>query len=156
MTLLILTMMMCSSLMLMTASPLMMMMILIMMTILTSITSGSMNVSFWYSYMLFLIIVGGMLIVFIYMTSVASNEKVLINMKPMLMTILPLLMIESSTHNNFHNSTMTNKNLEFSIMKYLNLPLMILMFMLMVFLIITLIATVKITKVDNGPLRQKY
>nr|AWN56272.1 NADH dehydrogenase subunit 6 [Glena unipennaria] len=48
---------------------------LILQTIMIVILIGPMNYSFWFSYILFLIMIGGMLILFMYMTSIASNEK---------------------------------------------------------------------------------
>nr|YP_009123034.1 NADH dehydrogenase subunit 6 [Austropotamobius pallipes]AJK90918.1 NADH dehydrogenase subunit 6 [Austropotamobius pallipes] len=43
-------------------------------TILICLSAGYYSHSFWFSYILFLIFLGGMLVLFIYMTSLASNE----------------------------------------------------------------------------------
>ena len=43
-------------------------------TILICCTTGLSNISFWFSYILFLIFLGGILVLFIYVTSLASNE----------------------------------------------------------------------------------
>jgi len=43
-------------------------------TVLICCTTGLSNLSFWFSYILFLIFLGGILVLFIYVTSLASNE----------------------------------------------------------------------------------
>nr|YP_009441692.1 NADH dehydrogenase subunit 6 [Usechus lacerta]AOY39211.1 NADH dehydrogenase subunit 6 [Usechus lacerta] len=139
--------------------------ILMIQTILISMITGNFNYNFWYSYILFLILIGGMLILFIYMTSVASNEKFNYNMKMMLMIIMFLMMIiilpnmlnfEFNMYMLNNEMTMFNKKMftNMSINKYMIYPSnMILMFMIM-YLFITLIAIVKITNINKGPLRQ--
>nr|DAA06218.1 TPA_exp: truncated NADH dehydrogenase subunit 6 [Drosophila persimilis] len=54
--------------------PLAMGLTLLIQTIFICLISGLMTKSFWYSYILFLIFLGGMLVLFIYVTSLASNE----------------------------------------------------------------------------------
>ncbi len=49
------------------------------------------NLSFWFSYILFLIFLGGILVLFIYVTSLASNEM----FKPSIVYILTIIMISS-------------------------------------------------------------
>nr|WNV22590.1 NADH dehydrogenase subunit 6 [Psylliodes affinis] len=141
--------------------------ILLIQTILTALMSGFMNYNFWYSYILFLIMVGGMLILFIYMTSVASNKKFKLS-KPLLvmimlmsLTIFMLLFIDLYYLNYFMNTqdlklSNFNFNNKLSLKKYFNYPNFNLMFMMIIYLFITLIATVKITNNPFGPLRQKF
>nr|APX40886.1 NADH dehydrogenase subunit 6 [Psylliodes hispanus] len=141
--------------------------ILLIQTIMISILSGLMNYTFWYSYILFLIMVGGMLILFIYMTSIASNEKFKFNQNIMyslmiMMMIMILLMFMDLYYMNyfFNIHDMKNMNLNFnnnlSLKKYFNYPNFNLMFMMILYLFITLIAVVKITNNSYGPLRQKF
>lgn len=47
-------------------------------------------------------------------------------------------------------------NFLISINKYIVYPNIIIYFILMIYLLITLIAIVKITKINYGPLRQKF
>nr|APX40054.1 NADH dehydrogenase subunit 6 [Psylliodes cupreatus] len=142
-------------------------MILLAQTILTAILSGLMNYNFWYSYILFLIMVGGMLILFIYMTSIASNEKFKFNQNLFIYIIITmlftwlLLMTDLFYMNYFLNiqdlkSMSMNFNNNFSMKKYFNYPNFNLMFLMIIYLFITLIATVKITNNSYGPLRQKF
>nr|AIW06338.1 NADH dehydrogenase subunit 6 [Teloganodidae sp. MT-2014] len=55
--------------------PLSMGLVLLLQTVTISILTGLMNFNSWFSYVLFLVFLGGMLILFIYMTSLAPNEK---------------------------------------------------------------------------------
>nr|AMK97175.1 NADH dehydrogenase subunit 6 [Homola orientalis] len=55
--------------------PLSMGLILLLQTILVGISSGLSSTSFWFSYILFLIFLGGMMVLFIYVASLASNSK---------------------------------------------------------------------------------
>nr|APX40626.1 NADH dehydrogenase subunit 6 [Psylliodes chrysocephala] len=141
--------------------------ILLSQTILTAFLSGMMNYNFWYSYILFLIMVGGMLILFIYMTSIASNEKFKFNKNLMMIMILSfsmiiMLMLIDQFYLNYFTNIQDMKNMNMnpsnmnSLKKYFNYPNMYLMIMMITYLFITLIAVVKITNNSYGPLRQKF
>uniref|UniRef100_UPI0030E478D8 NADH dehydrogenase subunit 6 n=1 Tax=Anomala aulax TaxID=1198227 RepID=UPI0030E478D8 len=144
--------------------PLSMGMMLLMQTIIMALTMGFFNINFWYSYILFLIMIGGMLVLFIYMTSVASNEKFQFSIKltifVMLMTLILLFGIAMmdpyfSDMNSIYTETISNcKEYNMSFSKYLTYPNIIIMYMMIIYLLITLIAVVKITQIENGPLRQ--
>nr|APX39215.1 NADH dehydrogenase subunit 6 [Podagrica fuscipes] len=138
---------------------------LLIQTTLISIITGMMTFNYWYSYILFLIMIGGMLILFIYMTSIASNEKFKFN--NILFLVLLIMFIGSMIlmfidnfyfSNNFLLLTsFENKiNLAFSFNKYLNFPNNLILFMIIMYLFITLIAIVKITFIHYGPLRQMF
>nr|AEP27530.1 NADH dehydrogenase subunit 6 [Larinus turbinatus] len=139
--------------------------ILLIQTILISLSSGFIYYNFWFSYILFLIMIGGMLVMFIYMTSIASNEKFKLPKKMMIFcmfmsTTLTLIILFSD---NFFNSMLMNiYNLNqsmqfynFTFNKFFNVPNMQMMIFLMIYLLITLIATVKIVGKNFGTLRQK-
>nr|YP_009434122.1 NADH dehydrogenase subunit 6 [Epicauta tibialis]APB02762.1 NADH dehydrogenase subunit 6 [Epicauta tibialis] len=136
---------------------------LIIQTSLISLITGKMCFNFWFSYILFLIMIGGLLILFIYMTSVASNEKFHFNLKlfVFIMTIIGLLTLTSLFHINLDpmvNNDMTSyqKNwLNISMIKYTYIPMNILLTFLILYLFITLIAVVKIINTKFGPLRPK-
>jgi NADH-ubiquinone oxidoreductase chain 6 len=49
--------------------------VLIAHTLLISVVTGVVGGHFWFSYILFLVFLGGVLVLFIYITSLASNEK---------------------------------------------------------------------------------
>nr|QLY90211.1 NADH dehydrogenase subunit 6 [Hydraena gracilis] len=138
--------------------PLSMGMILLIQTILVSLITGYFFVNFWYSYILFIIMIGGMLVLFIYMTSVASNEKFKFSNKLMMMLLLmmTLMMMFMWSDNMYINimNTDYNMNLNPTLIKFYNMPLLYIMFMMIIYLFITLIAVVKITEFKLGPLRQ--
>nr|UFZ13057.1 NADH dehydrogenase subunit 6 [Protohermes motuoensis] len=148
--------------------PLAMGLILLLQTMMICLTSGIMIQTFWFSYILFLIMLGGMLILFIYMTSLASNELFSISMKTTFINLLlsSLLMLIFFTDSfswisnwtNMDMNTMSN-NLFFSensseLMKLYNFPTMNLTLLLINYLFLTLIIIVKITNIFLGPLRQ--
>nr|WVD73145.1 NADH dehydrogenase subunit 6 [Monolepta bicavipennis] len=139
--------------------------ILLLQTILTAMISGLMNMNYWYSYILFLIMIGGMLILFIYMTSIASNEK--FQSKPnifLILTFILLMMfiIMDEFYFNMLNQMldMKSQNLfmiyNLSMMKYFNEPNYMMMLLIIIYLFITLIVVVKITNISYGSLRQKF
>nr|YP_009441861.1 NADH dehydrogenase subunit 6 [Dryocoetes villosus]AOY39614.1 NADH dehydrogenase subunit 6 [Dryocoetes villosus] len=142
--------------------------ILLLLTINISLTSGIMYLNFWFGYLLFLIMVGGILVMFIYMTSIASNEK--FNMPSLysmmlFFTAVISFMILSMTLDSFFA---TFPNLEFSYLnqdilnmqnksltKIFSKPLNQLPVALMSYLLLCLITVVKMTENKMGPLRQK-
>nr|APX40730.1 NADH dehydrogenase subunit 6 [Longitarsus rutilus] len=164
----ILTLMLINTMMmLMFKHPLSCGMILFIQTIMTALFTGMISLNFWYSYILFLIMIGGLLILFIYMTSIASNEKFKINnmymyMYMLFMLILGLMFFIDPFYTDLYtniidmkNSLLTLKN-QYSMMKYFNYPNYFIMIMMIIYLFITLINIVKITKFNYGPLRQKF
>nr|YP_010563529.1 NADH dehydrogenase subunit 6 [Epicauta emmerichi]UBU96213.1 NADH dehydrogenase subunit 6 [Epicauta emmerichi] len=136
---------------------------LIIQTIIISIMTGSMCYNFWFSYILFLIMIGGMLILFIYMTSVASNEKFNFNLKlSMLMIFMTVMLMTFSFFNEnldlVVNNDMINydqNTLSISMIKYTYIPTNMVLTFMIIYLFITLIAVVKITSLESGPLRPK-
>nr|QIV24546.1 NADH dehydrogenase subunit 6 [Olethrius laevipennis] len=142
-------------------------MILLMQTLIISLITGTMNYNFWFSYILFLVMVGGMLILFIYMTSVASNEKFKFSSKLFVLTISMLILAVSTmmTDKFFSNTNLLSYETigqnqmysnSLSLSKFLNLNSSLGLFMIIMYLLITLIMVVKVTDIRNGPLRQKF
>nr|YP_009971757.1 NADH dehydrogenase subunit 6 [Cucujus mniszechi]QNG56467.1 NADH dehydrogenase subunit 6 [Cucujus mniszechi] len=137
--------------------------VLLMQTILVALISGTITLNFWYSYILFLIMVGGMLVLFIYMTSIASNEKFKFSPKLFLLikfltpiTLLIMFINNFLTTIYLNNINFNNLNFSFSMNKYMNWPTNMMYFIIVIYLFITLIAVVKITNINYGPLRQKF
>nr|AYU71340.1 NADH dehydrogenase subunit 6 [Agrilinae sp. 2 ACP-2013] len=169
MSIIMLSSMITSMVFMLTNHPLSMGFSLLIQTMLISLMTGSMNFNYWYSFILFLIMVGGMLILFIYMTSVASNEKFkLLNMTPTMLIMMASIMIlgamtlmklkfsiQSEKMNLLTYKETDPLNWKMSLIKFLNFPQNIKLIMLMLYLFLTLIAIVKITKTKMGPLRVK-
>nr|WHM51911.1 NADH dehydrogenase subunit 6 [Porotermes adamsoni] len=158
---LIMTSMLSSAMFTQMKHPLAMGLMLLLQTILMSTISGLLHQSFWYSYILFLIFLGGMLVLFIYVTSLASNEMFSMSTK-MLSILVGAVMIltpmnmwikndseESTKHEMIPNNT-TNNVLE----KLYNEPTGNLTIMLALYLFLALIVVAKITNISKGPLRQ--
>nr|UYC28892.1 NADH dehydrogenase subunit 6 [Medeopteryx sp.] len=144
--------------------PLSMGMILLIQTLLISMWTGFMSMNFWYSYILFIVMVGGMLILFIYMTSVASNEKFSFSKMNMIITTMSLIIISLTMMDKIYNvmnsmnlDLMMNMNLisfKLSLNKFIMYPMMMMSLTLIIYLLITLIAVSKITNIQSGPLRK--
>nr|AND96523.1 NADH deshydrogenase subunit 6 [Onthophagus alcyon] len=150
-----------STLLIWTKHPLSMGVILLIQTINLSLYMGYLNLNYWYSYILFLIMIGGMLVLFIYMTSVASNEKFHPSIKLFLWSNF-MVIISSITfiiinpfflmiNMNFKENQ--NDMINLSLNKYFNFPNSIIMYMLIIYLLITLLVIVKITSFKKGSLR---
>nr|YP_010567278.1 NADH dehydrogenase subunit 6 [Trachylophus sinensis]UZC33507.1 NADH dehydrogenase subunit 6 [Trachylophus sinensis] len=141
--------------------------VLLLQTIIVSLLSGMMNFNYWFSYIIFLVMVGGMLVLFLYMTSVASNEKFKFSSKLMalftsfvLLTFIMILTDHYFLSEVMHTNDLINQNLkyknELSMNKYMNWPSSSIMYLVISYLLLTLIAVVKITNIKSGPLRQKF
>nr|WDA93942.1 NADH dehydrogenase subunit 6 [Neorhodesiella sp.] len=150
--------------------PLAMGLTLLIQTVFISIMTGLITKTFWFSYILFLIFLGGMLVLFIYVTSLASNEMFSFSMKLTIYSFIFMMinlfmiylfmdkMMLSSTMFNTEMMNLTNELSYFmenslSLNKLYNFPTNYVTILLMNYLLITLIAIVKITKMFYGPLR---
>nr|WKU83770.1 NADH dehydrogenase subunit 6 [Argyra sp.] len=150
--------------------PLAMGLMLLIQTLMVCLATGLLSKSFWFSYILFLVFLGGMLVLFIYVTSLASNEMFSMSMKILtyclmmiMLSIISMMVIDG----NLINSTFENLEMEMfnslglsikenAIMmnKIYNYPTNFITLILINYLLITLIIIVKITNVFYGPLRQ--
>nr|UZT27202.1 NADH dehydrogenase subunit 6 [Monochamus sartor urussovii] len=145
--------------------PLSLGLILLFQTTLIALITGLMNYNYWFSYIIFLVMIGSMLILFIYMTSVASNEKFKFSYKLLsILTILfwltfLLLFLDSYYFNLILTNDLVNQNFnmnfKLSMNKFLMWPMNLLFTLIIIYLLITLIMVVKITNIQSGPLRQK-
>lgn len=142
---------------------------LVLQTFLICIITGLIVKTFWFSYVLFLIFLGGILVLFIYVTALASNEIFIFSIKTFLITsliititIITIFIIDKSfllnylinieiliTSNNFLDENTIDLN------KIYNFPTNIITLLLINYLFLTLIVVVKITNNFFGPLRPK-
>nr|YP_002261362.1 NADH dehydrogenase subunit 6 [Acrida willemsei]ACG59319.1 NADH dehydrogenase subunit 6 [Acrida willemsei] len=149
--------------------PMSMMMFIIMQTMLVGIMTGLMMESFWLSYILFLMFLGGMLVLFIYITSIASNEMFKIKMINMIISLIifNIIMIFSikmdkmmflemfkNTETMNINLSMNYQEMTLSLEKLYNKPTLIVTMMMMIYLFLSLVAVVKITNINQGPIRK--
>nr|UPX88626.1 NADH dehydrogenase subunit 6 [Ptychoptera scutellaris] len=149
--------------------PLAMGMMLLIQTFLISMTMGIISKTFWFSYILFLIFLGGMLVLFIYVTSLASNEMFSFSFKSYFISIFIIMgtllfsimvdpmFLKSLIMNNEMSTILTSQSFiqenTLNLNKLYNFPTNIITIMMMNYLFLTLIAVVKITNVFYGPLR---
>uniref|UniRef100_UPI00300254EE NADH dehydrogenase subunit 6 n=1 Tax=Theopompa maculosa TaxID=2909580 RepID=UPI00300254EE len=144
--------------------PLTMGVILLFQTITICLISGSMAPSFWFSYILLLIYLGGMLVLFMYVTSIASNELFLYSNKNLLIFfIIPLMLIMLNIINvlvpmnlfeNLENYLSMSSWPNIYLLKMYNHPINIITIMIASYLFLVLIAVVKIISIYKGPIRQ--
>nr|YP_010703633.1 NADH dehydrogenase subunit 6 [Sphingonotus mongolicus]WCO86767.1 NADH dehydrogenase subunit 6 [Sphingonotus mongolicus] len=149
--------------------PMSMMMMIIIQTMLIGLMAGSMMESFWLSYILFLTFLGGMMVLFIYITSIASNEMFNIksmNMMFSMMLILIMMMVFFNTEKIMFTEIIKNtetmntslvmnfQEMTMSMTKLYNNPTLIITIMMMIYLFIALLAVVKITNINQGPIRK--
>jgi len=134
--------------------------------------SGLLIKNFWFSYILFIVFLGGILVIFIYVISLASNEIFIFTIKSWLLNIffiisiiycafflidVNLIILYLDTLDSL--SIIDQKNFIFEnnliLNKLYNFPTNIITIILIIYLFLTLIAIVKITYLSDGPLRIK-
>nr|YP_010426683.1 NADH dehydrogenase subunit 6 [Mycalesis francisca]USN89445.1 NADH dehydrogenase subunit 6 [Mycalesis francisca] len=153
-----------------TNHPISMGLLILLQTLFICLLSGMLINSYWFSYILFLIFLGGLLVLFIYVSSIAANEFMNNSFNNKLIILIPFFIFVTSIllKNNLNwlnfsfNEDMynfTNNFLFFfnenniSLFKLYNEQTYLLMIMMIIYLFITLIAVVKITNISFGPLR---
>nr|QSV08512.1 NADH dehydrogenase subunit 6 [Antheraea yamamai]UNZ93506.1 NADH dehydrogenase subunit 6 [Antheraea yamamai] len=154
--------------------PLSMGLMILFQTLLTCILSGMMIKTYWFSYILFLTFLGGLLVLFIYVASIASNELFSFNLTTKLLFLLFIFFlitiiflfynnlkwmnfnINNSEMFNFFNMIIFFNENKINLNKLYNNQTSLLTYLLIIYLFITLIAMVKITNIFYGPLRSNF
>lgn len=135
-------------------NPLLIRLLLIIITVIIIINSYNININLWFSYILCLIYLGGVLILFIYISSFLSNIK--ITLIPLTVLILFwLVLVPLFNFKNLIVSYFINNNyLSINIIFEKNI---IMFFILSIFyLIVTLIITVYYSSFNKIPLRRVF
>nr|YP_010290253.1 NADH dehydrogenase subunit 6 [Bunaea alcinoe]ULO26033.1 NADH dehydrogenase subunit 6 [Bunaea alcinoe] len=155
--------------------PLSMGLMVLIQTLLMCLLSGMLSKTYWFSYILFLTFLGGLLVLFIYVSSIASNEMFSFNFKIKLLILILFfisgwtmfmymynlkwinLNINYSEMSNFQNMTnlILNEN-KINLNKLYNKQTFMMTFLLITYLFIALITMVKITNIFYGPLRSNF
>nr|YP_010490432.1 NADH dehydrogenase subunit 6 [Gibbosaverruca weijiai]UWM12918.1 NADH dehydrogenase subunit 6 [Gibbosaverruca weijiai] len=138
--------------------PLAMIFILIIQTLLTAMLIFFTSQFPWFSYTLILVFLGGMLILFMYMSNIASNEMFKPNYNLlMLMLMVPLFNLTlEKIYTNYSKESNTTETLNFlnlSVLKPYSELMMPLTIMMALYIILALLTIVKISKMNQGPLR---
>nr|YP_010385097.1 NADH dehydrogenase subunit 6 [Dolichopus ungulatus]UPL65107.1 NADH dehydrogenase subunit 6 [Dolichopus ungulatus] len=150
--------------------PLAMGLMLLIQTFIICLATGIISKTFWFSYILFLVFLGGMLVLFIYVTSLASNEMFSLSMNTLVWTSMMIMITmiiamfmdinfltpitENTEMWELSNTNMLIKENSIMLNKIYNYPTNLMTLVLINYLLISLIAIVKITNVFYGPLRQ--
>nr|YP_010424637.1 NADH dehydrogenase subunit 6 [Cyrtorhinus lividipennis]USH90826.1 NADH dehydrogenase subunit 6 [Cyrtorhinus lividipennis] len=145
--------------------PMSMGLILIIQTMMASLISGMIIKNFWMSYILLITMLSGMLVLFIYMSSVASNEKFKNNMKMWIKTLLMSMMSTMSLifiskmiiKNNYSSLGMTpfKSGETLFLSKIFNLENMSITIMIVMYLFYTMIVSTHLVNIFEGPMRKK-
>nr|QXT45848.1 NADH dehydrogenase subunit 6 [Cinygmina sp. 07BF85] len=149
--------------------PLAMGLVLLCQTLIIALLTGLLAPSFWFSYILFLVFLGGMLVLFIYVTSLASNEMFSISSQSMIgvslvggcLVVFSLLNDPSSwlspelSEQILQPQAQPLSDLSILLLKLYSTPSFYLTLLLVAYLFLTLIAVVTITQIHEGPLRSK-
>ncbi|UKZ43546.1 NADH dehydrogenase subunit 6 (mitochondrion) [Schistocerca piceifrons] len=149
--------------------PMSMMLFIILQTFLVGLMTGAMMESYWLSYILFLTFLGGMLVLFIYITSIASNEMfqpksitMIITLTMWMFIMSTLIILDMTMFMDFFKNTETMnidnsinyQEMTMSLEKLYNSPTFIITMMMMIYLFLALLAVVKITNINQGPIRK--
>lgn len=116
--------------------------------------------SFLFSYIIIIIILRGILVLFIYISNVASNEKFYITSKnSLLILLIPLLIIkQDSIIYNLHNYK-TNSTIKYdistSLRKLFSSETVPLIIIIVLYLLFTIIVISSIVNIHEGPIRSK-
>nr|AVJ52571.1 NADH dehydrogenase subunit 6 [Diolcus irroratus] len=139
--------------------PLSMGMILVLQTMIIAMTSGIMLNNFFFSYIIVIIMLSGALVLFIYMASVASNEKFKTSLT---MMITFMIMFTTSmwliSYFTGQEEFPGNSNMNYSVitlMKLFNTLSAYLTLTMIFYLLMTMIITSYIAGNSEGPLRMK-
>nr|YP_010982600.1 NADH dehydrogenase subunit 6 [Pseudodiaptomus hessei]WOH21598.1 NADH dehydrogenase subunit 6 [Pseudodiaptomus hessei] len=124
---------------------------LLMLAVTTGLMLFNMSAS-WLFYILVLVFLGGVMVVILYMTSLASNEKMFKNNKLnnmiLFLMFLPLFLVLKPQNNLFYNLSSSFKFISTSY----TCNNSILISICFIFLLICMVAVVKLVKFESGPL----
>nr|YP_009654833.1 NADH dehydrogenase subunit 6 [Mictis tenebrosa]QCI09401.1 NADH dehydrogenase subunit 6 [Mictis tenebrosa] len=132
---------------------------IIVQTIIVAMITGLMMGSFWFSYIIVITMLSGMLVLFIYMASTASNEKFYTSMKLILfsitmITVSVFMQWQSKNYDNEFNSMLLNMQTEtVSLNSLFNHKFKMITMIMVLYLFFTMITVSSIVNISEGPLR---
>nr|YP_010954498.1 NADH dehydrogenase subunit 6 [Exothotettix guangxiensis]WMV02060.1 NADH dehydrogenase subunit 6 [Exothotettix guangxiensis] len=142
--------------------PMQMIIIILMQALFTVYMMSVKTKSSWFTYMLLIIFIGGMMVLFIYITSITPNEQNKGNMSTIIMMTILIstitMMMKNMEISNNETMNMNTMNMlkteQLMLNKMFNMPMYTLTIMMMIYLFIALIAMNKISNMKKGPLRK--
>nr|YP_009439686.1 NADH dehydrogenase subunit 6 [Yanocephalus yanonis]ATG83159.1 NADH dehydrogenase subunit 6 [Yanocephalus yanonis] len=156
-TILLKILMLISTLISIVKTPLSMGILLLLQTTIATMLISYTSKSSWMSMIMFLMFVGGLLIIFMYMSSIASNEKFSPNFKLMILMLMVLIPSEDLLWDTQMNDQLTNftNNEMIALTKIFNKKTFGLTIMMFMYMFTTMITITNIIKIHSGPLRSK-
>nr|YP_009707738.1 NADH dehydrogenase subunit 6 [Birgus latro]QES95355.1 NADH dehydrogenase subunit 6 [Birgus latro] len=141
--------------------------VLLIQTVLISIATGLFTKTYWFSYILFLIFLGGMLVLFIYVASLAANEQFKVGsefffifflalvLAGFLMLLDPILVANkiSESTSTFLSQHSDISNAAMNVSTIYNKPSATFTMFIISYLLLTLFVVVKIMSSSSSPLR---
>nr|YP_010026397.1 NADH dehydrogenase subunit 6 [Cacopsylla citrisuga]QOQ84943.1 NADH dehydrogenase subunit 6 [Cacopsylla citrisuga] len=149
-----------SSVILISSHPISFGVILLMQTMSLALCTRIISESSWIPLTLFLVMVGGLMILFLYITSICSNNKpaiVKLTVYQVISVILVIYFLENFEITIFMNEPLSTKdlpNMEF-IKLFLPMNIFSSNFMFL-YLLVMLIIMIEILPLNKGPMRKKY
>lgn len=129
---------------------------LLLQTILSIIYINTILNSSWFTLITFLIIVGGLLILIMYIRRVASNEKFKINLNISLLFFIRILYIDEFIRDyviNENQNLIEQNDLNLSLLKIYNMKSIYITLILVIYLLLTILSVSRVVKFFEGPLR---
>nr|YP_010478369.1 NADH dehydrogenase subunit 6 [Nesophrosyne sp. 48 GMB-2012]UVI59813.1 NADH dehydrogenase subunit 6 [Nesophrosyne sp. 48 GMB-2012] len=151
-------MIMISSYTILLKTPMSMGMLLLILTTTSVMILTQILTSSWIPMIMFLMLVGGLLILFMYMSSIASNEKFTTNILLMMVPFISLIFpVEGMITEMLANESMTTNMLTdtISMIKIYNKKTFIITIFMFLYLLLSMVVVTKIIKIFKGPLRSK-
>nr|YP_010478374.1 NADH dehydrogenase subunit 6 [Nesophrosyne sp. 15 GMB-2012]UVI59818.1 NADH dehydrogenase subunit 6 [Nesophrosyne sp. 15 GMB-2012] len=139
-------------------TPMSMGIMLLILTAISTILLAQTLTTAWVPMIMFLMFVGGLLILFMYMSSIASNEKFTTNISLMMIPIIVIMTpMESMLVEGFMNENLLSTMLvdTISMIKIYNKKTFIITIFMFMYLLMAMIVVTKIIKIFKGPLRSK-
>nr|YP_008378746.1 NADH dehydrogenase subunit 6 [Brachycybe lecontii]AFR77043.1 NADH dehydrogenase subunit 6 [Brachycybe lecontii] len=144
-----------SILFLMNTHPMLLGLITILVSFFMTMSIGLMMSSFWISYILFLIYLGAIMVLFIYMISLSPNEIFTkLNLSIIMMMFMMSIIIYLISSNLFSLNLSYAITMKFT--KLFSMSMFLITLMMMIFLLFSLFAIMKITKFYQGPMRPSF
>nr|AVJ52594.1 NADH dehydrogenase subunit 6 [Solenosthedium bilunatum] len=131
--------------------------ILILQTVTIALISGMMISNFFFSYIIIIIMLSGALVLFIYMASIASNEKfkTSINMMVVVIASMTMNLYYMNIQGKEYSSNKTLEYTSLSLSKMFNSMSSYMTIMMIIYLLLTMIVVSFIANNKEGPLRMK-
>nr|ACV92141.1 NADH dehydrogenase subunit 6 [Caenis pycnacantha] len=146
--------------------PLAMGLMLLLQTLVIAVSAGLPLTSFWFSYILFLVFLGGMLVLFIYVASLASNEmftmsaKIVVTAAIASWALMALFLLTDTAElkpllEYIEQSSLTESTNLYNIfiMKMYNMLNYSITLLMILYLLLALIIVANIVTIQEGPLR---